>query len=222
MYPTHSKKRQSLKDNILFIKAFLKSPAHVGAIFPSSRALADAMTSFEELPKTKTILELGCGTGAITEAILEKISPSATYIGIELNKNCVEHLSKRFPNNTFQYGSAERIQEYLQQYHLENAEAIISGLPWAVLPEEMQNKIFDAILHNLSADGIFVTFAYSHAKYMPRARRLKHRLEKYFDKVKTSPTIWKNVPPAFFYECRYPKQSLIKCYKQTKNETDLE
>ena len=139
-----------------------------------------------------------------------------------MNKNCVEHLSKRFPNNNFHHGSAERIQEYLQQYHLENAEAIISGLPWAVLPEEMQNKIFDAILHNLSADGIFVTFAYSHAKYMPRARRLKHRLEKYFDKVKTSPTIWKNVPPAFFYECRYPKQSLIKCYKQTKNETDLE
>lgn len=196
----------SLKETFLFFKAFLKNPTHVGALTPSSRYLAMRMTSFKELATAKAVIELGCGTGSITELILQRLTPGTKYIGIELNTECYRCLLKRFPQATFYNGSAEDMQRYMAEQNIQNVDAIISGLPWAVLPEQMQNKIFSEIVRTLSPQGVFVTFAYTHAKMMSRALRLKRRLKATFGNMEISSTVWRNVPPAFFYVCRNPKK----------------
>ncbi|NCC58385.1 MAG: methyltransferase domain-containing protein [Synergistales bacterium] len=192
-------------EGLLFLKAFLKNPSYVGALAPSSRYLADAMTDYPWLFEAKTVVELGCGTGAITECILEKIPSTATYLGIELDGDCVKHLRKRFPNRTFCHGSAEEIKKYLADMGVGSPDVVISGLPWAVLPQELQDGIISEVVDCLAPGGKFLTFAYLHAKIMPRAVRLKKHLRHCFGGVEISKTVWKNFPPAFYYICNKPK-----------------
>ena len=98
--------------------------------------------------------------------------------------------------------SAEQIQKYLAQHHRKKADYIISGLPWANMPINVQEAILSAVLAALAPEGMFTTFSYVHAFWLPRARRFRERLEHYFSDVKTSRIVWRNLPPAFVYRCR--------------------
>ena len=198
------RKSLSLSDAFLFFMAFLKDPCHVGAVYPSSSFLADAMTSFDDFKKCSAIVELGCGTGAITEVILKKMPTTARYLGVELNGECVSRLRTRFPNNCFFHTSAEHLKKYLDIQQINQVDAVISGLPWATLPVGMQDTIFKQIINSLAPKGTFVTFAYTHAKIMPRAIKFKKKLQQSFNKVIISNTVWRNFPPAFFYVCTEP------------------
>ena len=177
-----SRKSLSLSDAFLFFKAFLKDPCHVGAVYPSSPSLADAMTSFDDFKKCRAIVELGCGTGAITEVILKKMPTNAQYLGVELNRECVSLLRNRFPNVCFFHASAEHLKRYLDDQQINQVDAIISGLPWATLPVGTQDAIFKQIISSLTPKGTFVTFAYTHAKIMPRAIKFKRKLFLCFNK----------------------------------------
>ena len=53
-----------------FLKAMLRSPGSVGAIWPSSPFLAKEMVRASALEDAKHVLELGPGTGAFTGEIL--------------------------------------------------------------------------------------------------------------------------------------------------------
>jgi len=46
-----------------------------------------------------------------------------------------------------------------------------------------------------------VTFAYLQGLLLPAAGMLRRRLRAQFSAVKTTKTIWRNVPPAFAYVC---------------------
>ena len=199
-----SRKSLSLSDAVLFFKAFLKDPCHVGAVYPSSPFLADAMTSFDDFKRCSAIVELGCGTGAITEVILKKMPTNARYFGVELNSECIALLRSRFPNVCFFHASAEHLKKYLDDQQINQVDAIISGLPWATLPVDMQDTIFKQIINSLTPKGTFVTFAYAHAKIMPRAIKFKRKLQRSFKKVIIAKTVWRNFPPAFFYVCTEP------------------
>jgi len=188
-----------------FLKAFIRNPAQVGSVTPSSHYLAEAMVEPSEFETAKTVVELGCGTGPITRAILNRISKKTKYIGVELDKACYDHLKEVFPGVCFHNDSAENIREILAQHHLTQTDIVISGLPWAVMPTALQDKIFEQIAGNLTPDGVFITFAYIHAKKMKQARRLRQRLKQDYETVELSRTIWRNFPPAFFYYCKTPK-----------------
>ena len=69
------------------------------------------------------------------------------------------------------------------------------------LPAYLMGATFP-VLASLAPDGMFTTFTYVHAFWLPRARRFRHRLECFFAEVKTSRIVWRNVPPAFVYRCR--------------------
>jgi phospholipid N-methyltransferase len=57
-------------------------------------------------------------------------------------------------------------------------------------------------LECLSPKGVFTTFAYAHAYWLPTAVRFRKRLKAHFGSVKTSRLVWRNVPPAYVYRCR--------------------
>ena len=65
-----------------------------------------------------------------------------------------------------------------------------------------RSNILAAVLASLSPEGMFTTFGYVHACWLPRARRFRDRLKNHFAEVKTSRTVWRNAPPAFVYRCR--------------------
>jgi phospholipid N-methyltransferase len=193
-------------ERLEFLGAFLRMPARTGSLAPSSPSLARAMLYGCDLRRAKTVVELGPGTGAFTRFIVDRLPKQSRFIALELEDRHVRRLRERFPRVRVYRDSAERIQRYLPQSS-RKADYIISGLPWANIHVQVQVRILDAILASLSPSGMFTTFAYWHARWLPRARQFRERLEQHFAEVKVSRVIWKNVPPAVVYRCRLKTQA---------------
>lgn len=190
-----------LRERVEFFRAFMKEPARVGSVSPSSRALARAMIHGMALKSADTVVEIGPGTGAFTGLILKRIGPATTFFALELDANYAESLRRRFPELMVYNDSAERLSEYLRQHGKTAAKYIISGLPWATFDSGLQQRIMSAVLTSLASHGTFTTFAYVHALWMPAARKFRRKLEANFSRIEVSPVVWKNLPPAFVYRC---------------------
>jgi phosphatidylethanolamine/phosphatidyl-N-methylethanolamine N-methyltransferase len=192
-------------EHLEFFHAFIREPASVGALSPSSRALALAMIDGFDLRHADTIVELGAGTGAFTGPILERIGKHTTFFAMELDQIHARSLKRRFPGLAVYNDSAERVLEYLALHRKDTADYVVSGLPWANISPDAQGRIMDEILTSLASDGIFTTFAYLHARWLPNARQFRRVLKQRFGRVETTPVIWMNLPPAFVYRCSRPK-----------------
>jgi phosphatidylethanolamine/phosphatidyl-N-methylethanolamine N-methyltransferase len=191
-------------EHIEFFQAFIREPASVGALSPSSRFLALAMIEGFDFRRANTIVELGAGTGAFTGPILERIGKNTTFFALELDRIHARGLKRRFPDLTVYNDSAERMLDYLALHHKVSADYVVSGLPWATIPPDVQDRIIDAILASLAPHGVFTTFAYLHARWLPQARQFRRVLQKRFDTVDISPVVWRNLPPAVVYRCTHP------------------
>lgn len=196
-----SKLKPRVEERMRFLRGFLRRPASVGALAPSSSFLAKAMIHGFGLGSSDTVVELGPGTGAFTAHILSNIGSKTTFIALELDPIFVAGLRKQFPGLTVYNDSAERMVEYLARHGKARADYIICGLPWASLPLEVQDRVLEAVLGSLAPGGIFTTFGYLHARWMPNALRFRSRLKRRFAHVVTSAVVWKNFPPAFVYRC---------------------
>jgi phospholipid N-methyltransferase len=188
-------------DLLKFLNQFRNTPRSVGAIAPSSRALAEAMIAPIDFEAAKVIVEFGPGTGVMTGAIVKRLGPQTRYVGVEINQTFCETLTIRFPHLHFFNRGAQDIKEILHGLDLQSVDAIVCGLPWASLPMDLQARIMAAILDVLKPGGAFVTFAYLQGLVMPAAGMLRRRLRAQFTEVKTTKVIWHNLPPAFAYVC---------------------
>lgn len=186
----------------VFISQIMDAPRAVGAVLPSSRALGEAMVEPVDFAKARVIVEFGAGTGALTHAIVPKLTPEHRYLGIELNAAFVEHLRHEFPRLTFVAASVEDLDKILAEHGIESIDAIICGLPWASLPVAVQERAFGHVSKFLVKGGLFITFAYLQGLPLPAARALRRRLGEMFSNVSRTRIIWGNVPPAFAYVCR--------------------
>jgi phosphatidylethanolamine/phosphatidyl-N-methylethanolamine N-methyltransferase len=189
----------------LFIRQFVQSPRTVGAILPSSAALARAMLAPIDFASALTVVELGPGTGAFTRAITARLAPDCRYLGIELNPEFVRELAAEFPDLAFVHGSVADLTQILAAHRIDSIDAIVCGLPWASLPISLQETAFAAIDRALVPGGVFVTFGYFQSLVLPGAWALRRRLCRSFAEVGHTPVVWGNVPPAFAYVCRKRK-----------------
>jgi phospholipid N-methyltransferase len=149
-----------------------------------------------------TLVELGPGTGSFTAAIAERLVPGAQYLGVEISSVFHRTLQRRFPGLRFVNQSAEDLARIVPEAGLGAVDAIVCGLPWASLRAELQGGVFAAIDKVLRPGGVFVTFAYLQGMMFPAAWVLRRRLKMEFASVRTTPIVWRNLPPAFAYVCR--------------------
>jgi phospholipid N-methyltransferase len=180
---------------------FRRTPLSIGAIVPSSDALAQTMVGPIDFAKARTVVEFGPGTGVMTAAILKHIGPDTKYVGIEINETFHRTLTVRFPTLQFFNRGAQDVRDILAGLGLESCDAIVCGLPWASLPIELQGRIMSSIIQVLRPGGVFVTFAYLSGLLLPAAGMLRRRLKAEFARVETTKIVWANVPPAFAYVC---------------------
>ncbi|MEJ0018076.1 MAG: methyltransferase domain-containing protein [Acetobacteraceae bacterium] len=186
----------------LFLRQFVQSPRTVGAVLPSSPALARTMLAPIDFATARTIVEFGPGTGAFTREIAARLAPGTRYLGIELNPAFVARLAAGFPGLTFVEGSVADLSSILAAEGIEAIDGIVCGLPWATLPISLQQTVFAAIDRALVPGGVFTTFGYVQSLVLPGAWALRRRLRRSFADVSRSPVVWGNVPPAFAYICR--------------------
>ena len=190
----------SVADHLKFFAAFVKSPKHVGAIAPSSDALAKAMVQDIALDREQTVVEFGPGTGSFTKALQKRFAhenADAKYLGIERDEGFVKILRKRFPDMDFVHGSAEHMPVYHKQIELPPVGTVVSGLPFASLPITVQDSITDMLSSTLSGGTMFRTFQYVHAYGLPAAVRFRKRMKDLGLQLESRRVILCNLPPAF-------------------------
>lgn len=178
------------------LQEFLRSPRTIGAVAPSSDALAEAMLAPLDLPNRGAILEFGPGTGAFTAHIARHLGPWQRYLGVELNPQFVATLRGRFPALEFAQESVGNLESVLAGRNWSGIDAVVSGLPWASLPVALQDRVFAALGRHCRPGAAFATFGYVHGLFAPGARALRRRMLKEFTSVERSPVVWRNLPPA--------------------------
>ncbi|HDS84823.1 MAG TPA: methyltransferase domain-containing protein [Phycisphaerales bacterium] len=193
------------QNKFLFLGKFVASPKTIGAIAPSGSVLAEQMVRLGGVETSRTVLELGPGTGVFTAAICRHLPSDAHLITIEANPHLALLLRKKMPAVRTVAGSAEHLDRIMKSYRLAQADSIISGLPFATFEPALQDRILYAVRQALRPGSTFVTFSYLHARPLSKAKRFRDKLAQLFADVETSPIIWKNLPPAFIYRCRKPE-----------------
>lgn len=180
----------------------MKHPSAVGAIAPSSRHLAAQMLQRIDWSLCTAIAEIGPGTGPFTQAILDRCGNRTRFFAVEINPEFVIHLKQRFPMADIVQADASELKDLCMERQISKLDALVSGLPWAVFPGELQRKLLDAILDALGPEGKFSTFAYLHGLPLQAGRRFRGLLIENFRSVETSPVLWRNLPPAIVYHCQ--------------------
>jgi len=178
----------------------------VGAILPSSPALAQRICAAADLDTTDMTIEFGPGTGVFTEEIIRRLPDPSRFFAIESNPILADATRNRCPSATVWTDCATSTKQYLAPYGRSTCDRIISGLPFASFSPELQDRLLDTILDLLSPGGFFLTFAYLQGLAMPAGRRFRQKLRERFGhtNVLMTPTVWANIPPAFIYKARRP------------------
>src|SRR3990167_4403941 len=121
-----------------FFKSLLKNPRSMGTVVPSSPELAKKMATCIDLSKEGLVLELGPGTGVVTQAILATGLPPENLIALELSPHFSKDLRTEFPKIQVIEGDAKNIVSIMQGKRI---HTIISSLPLRSLPKESVEKI---------------------------------------------------------------------------------
>jgi phospholipid N-methyltransferase len=189
-----------------FLAAALRRPATMGAIAPSSPRLGAVLASVVPSTGKPVVVELGPGTGAVSAVIAEKLPPGARHLAVELDPDMVEFLRRIHPDLEVVHGNAADLGELLAERGIASVDAIICGLPWALFDDATQTSLLSEISRAIGDTGAFTTFAYLHGMTLTAARRFRRTLRSTFEEVLVTATVWRNLPPAFVYVCRRPRQ----------------
>ncbi len=184
------KKENKHKGN--FLKTFFKERKQVGALAPSSRFLVKKMCDKIDFSTAKNIVELGPGTGVFTDELLKRASKDCRIFVIELNEEFYHFLSNKFtdPRIILLRESADNIDSILEKYGVKEADAILSSLPLAVIPDQIRKRIVIKSYDVLKKGGVYVQYQYS--------LNAKKLLEMKFGKLQMG-FVAVNIPPAFVY-----------------------
>ena len=121
------KKIQSL-DEVRFIRSWLEKPLSTGAVAPSSKLLARTMAAYVDPQAAGPVIELGPGTGPVTEALVTQGVDPARLVLVEFNPTFCRLLRSRYPTATVVQGDAYSLQRLLGSLLREPAAAVVSGL----------------------------------------------------------------------------------------------
>lgn len=187
-----------IRDEARFIRQWLGNPRSVGAISPSGPDLARAMAGFLEPSADGKVLELGPGTGVVTDAILKRGVDPTNLISLEYCPEFTRLLTERFPAVQIIRGDAYDLEASLDP-DLGDLAGIVSSLPLFTSPYEKRRALIMDGLDRLGPGAPFIQFSYA---LVPPVRAEAG----YFTVSKTR-WILNNMPPARVWVYRKSNQT---------------
>lgn len=185
-----------LKEGELFFRQWLRSPKSMGSIIPSSRYLARAVAGQVAWRPGQFVVELGGGTGAISEGLIERGIPRDRLVVIELDGSLCGFLKERLPGCHVVQGDATRLDEILARLPVGEVGTVISGLPMVGMPPEFQRAIIDQGFKAVGPGGFVLQYSYSPVSPVPAAKLgIKSEIARF---------VPLNVPPAFVWKYTRP------------------
>ncbi len=200
---------RKLQEYRTFLTRVLRQPTTVGAVLPTSRHAAAAVADVLPTTGTPTVLELGPGTGPLSEAIRQRLPEGSRHIAVEIDPEMVRYLRTAKPWLHVIEGDATNLHALLDEHGLSRVDAVISSIPWTLLAPEKQQELLDEVSHVLNDHGVFTAISYVTALWRPGSAAFGRLLRDTFDEVVPRSTVWRNTPPARVYVCRRPAGKLV-------------
>jgi phosphatidylethanolamine/phosphatidyl-N-methylethanolamine N-methyltransferase len=177
-----------IDDEVRFFRSWIEKPLAIGAVTPSGKALARTMAAYVDPDADGPVIELGPGTGPVTEALVARGVDPSRLVLVEFDPTFCRLLRKRYPTATVVQGDAYSLRKLLDKALCAPAAAVVSGLPLFTKPLRMRLRLLRESFALMAPGAPFVQFTY--ATYSPIPRRL--------DRVRSqaSERIWTNIPPA--------------------------
>jgi len=193
-----------------FLREFVRKPANLGSIVPSSPVLADKVVEAADIPRGGRVVELGAGTGPITEALLRR-HPHLDLLALEPTPSLAASLRRRFPELDLREERADRhLRALVAQSGPGEVDRVVSGLPWTLWPRELQVEVLRGVVDVLAEDGRFLTYTYLVSQARPAGRAFRALLAEAFETVWHTEVVWRNVPPAVVLVADRPRRSWLR------------
>ena len=178
----------------LFFRQWLRSPRSMGAVIPSSQALGRAIARAVAWRPGQVVVELGAGTGAISQALLNSGMPPEALMMVELDRPLFEYLRERFPAVRVVNGDATRLVDILRQQGVEGVGTVISGIPMVNMTLDFQRAIVEQSFAVLDQGGGLLQYSYSPISPIPAKKLgIEAKLVRF---------VLRNLPPATVWRYR--------------------
>ena len=167
-----------------FLRGLVNDPRGVSAPTPSSPALAGAIAAEVDVSRDGVVIELGPGTGVVTQALLRRGVPSGRLIAIEQEPSFAQLMRRRFPDARICHGDALNFEGYVPAGA--KIAAVVSGLPLLNFPLDTRRSLLERALASQDEGGRFIQLSYSWRPPVLPGPGMRLRKK----------TVWRNFPPA--------------------------
>lgn len=181
-----SLKSSPLREQLLFLRGLIANPTGVGAIAPSSPALARAVAAQVDPARDGRILELGPGTGSMTRELLARGIAPDRIVAIEWDANFAKALTADFPGIKIIRGDAFDLDGTLPK-RCRDFAAIVSGIPLLNHSAEKRRALVESAFRHLAPAAPLIQFSYGFHSPVKPPPEITVRLAAF---------VWKNLPPA--------------------------
>lgn len=149
-----------MSNPIGFVKGFLRDPRGVGSVWPSSRFLVQRIVEASEVDSARVVVELGPGTGPVTQELLAHLRPEGRLAALEISAEFVELLRRELPDPRLSVHrrSAAEIGVVLEEADLGKADLVVSGIPFSTMDAAVARQTLEAVRAALAPGGRFVAY----------------------------------------------------------------
>lgn len=180
--------KDRFEDEARFLRSWLERPLVTGAVTPSGKLLARTMASYVDPRLPGPVIELGPGTGPVTEALVRRGVAQDRLVLVEYNPEFCKLLHRKFPKAAIVQGDAYDLGDSLRDVLAEPAAATVSSLPLFTRPLEQRLELLQTA-HDLMHPGApFIQFTYAVVPPIPT--------QSGGYTAKGSNRVWLNLPPA--------------------------
>jgi len=200
-------------DTTLFIFQFFRHPNAIGALTPSSVHLAQAMTRFikETKEDKKKYLEVGAGTGAFTQTLIDKLTPKDHLDIIEINPKFCDRLRLKYQGYTNISIHVGSVLDWSPSYKY---DTIVSSLPFNAFQASFVSRIYQhyqklvkpggylSYCEYMALPGIRKIFMNSQSrKFLQSTLDVTSSFEDDYEILLDK--VFVNLPPAVVHHCRF-------------------
>ncbi len=179
-----------------FLKGLLRDPGAVSAPTPSSPALAAAIAAKVDPLQSGLVVELGAGTGVVTQALLDRGVAPERLIAVEYCAYFAGLLAQRFPAVIVVQGDAFAFERHLPPGSA--IAAVVSGVPLLNFPLSQRRALITRALALQGPGGRFIQLSYGWRPPISSA----------FGNAPEKTVVWRNLPPAHVWTFRSQSQEV--------------
>ncbi len=189
--------KSQMKANFVFFGKFLRHGTKIASLWPSSRTLARATVQKVDWTTAKVIVELGAGTGPITDEVSRRLRPHTRFLAIERDADFARILKERFaksPNVEIIEGDVRDLDAILKARGIKKVDYFLSGLPTPSLPLGVRRRLFASVRRYLTPTGFYSNITEMPFVYWKYYKNIFEHVDFQFVAV--------NMPPGGVYHCQ--------------------